>query len=129
MHVSEWLVTPIDMKVNNKDYASDLEDEHIEMHVDLEAKVLFKCKNLSEYWSNIDTATKYPKLMTVAEPFLLAFPTSYMVEARIRNVNTNLTKQRNGSYLQNCGYLQLKLTNFLLNINNVADAHQAHPSD
>ena len=63
------------------------------MHVDLEAKELFKSKNLSEYLSNINTATivpqahsssrtfltpssqqqpnlSYPKLTATAEPFL-----------------------------------------------------------
>ena len=37
------------MKINNKSYESDLEDELIEMHVDLEAKALFQRKNLAEY--------------------------------------------------------------------------------
>ena len=41
-HVSEWLITPFDMKIYNKGYVSDLEDEFIEVHVDLEAKALFK---------------------------------------------------------------------------------------
>ena len=27
MHVPEWLVTPFDMKIDNKDYESDIEDE------------------------------------------------------------------------------------------------------
>ena len=49
MYVPEWLVTPFDMKIDNKSYESDLEDEHMEMHVDLEAKALFKSKNLAEY--------------------------------------------------------------------------------
>ena len=42
------------MKIDNKGYEPDLEDEIIEMHVDLEAKVL-KIKNPAEYWSNINT--------------------------------------------------------------------------
>ena len=108
---------------------SSLEDELIEMHVELEAKALFKSRNLSEYWSNINTANKYPKLRTAAGPFSLAFPSSYMVEAGLSHVNTTLTRQRNGSNLQNRGDLQLKLTNVQPNINNnLAAAHQAHPS-
>ena len=85
MHVPEWLVTPFDMKICNKGYESDLEHKLTEMHVDLEANTLFKSKSLSEYWRNINTATKYPKLRTAAQPFLLAFQTSYMVEAGQRN--------------------------------------------
>ena len=30
------------------------------MHVNLEAKALFISKNPSDYWSNINTAIKYP---------------------------------------------------------------------
>ena len=45
---------------------NDLEDKRIEVHVVLEAKVLFKSKKLREYGSNIKTATKYPKLRAAA---------------------------------------------------------------
>ena len=68
MHVLKWSVTPFDTKKNNKGYESDL-DEFIQMHMDFKAKALFKSKNLTEYWSNINTATKYPKLRSAAEPF------------------------------------------------------------
>ena len=71
------------------------------MHVDLEAKALFKSKNLCEYWNNVNTAAKYPKLRAAAEPFLLQFPTSYMAEAGISHVNAILTQQRNRLNLQN----------------------------
>ena len=46
------------MKIDYKGYESHLEDEHIEMYVDLESKVFFEGKKLSEYWSNMNTATK-----------------------------------------------------------------------
>ena len=38
------------MKIDNKGHESDLEDEIIEMHVDLEAKALLKGKKIAEYW-------------------------------------------------------------------------------
>ena len=62
MHVSEWLFTLFAIKTDNEDYESDLEDEFIEMHVDLEVRALFKIANLRECWSNINTANKYPNL-------------------------------------------------------------------
>ena len=80
-HVPEWLVTPLDMKIDNKGYESDLEDDLIEMREDLEAKALSKSKNLMEYWSNNNTATKNPKLRAAADPFLLTFPTSWNIGA------------------------------------------------
>ena len=60
IHVPKWLVAPFDVKIYNKVNKSDLEDELIEMHVDLKAKALLKSKNIAKYWSNINTATKYP---------------------------------------------------------------------
>ena len=116
------------MKIDNKGYKSDLEGELIKMHVNHEGKALFKRKNLAEYWSNINTATESTKLRAAVKPFSLAFPTSYMIEAGISHVKAILIKQRNRLNLQNRGDLQLNPTNFQLNINNFAAAHQAHPS-
>ena len=98
------------------------------MQVDLEAKALFKSKNLAEYRSNINMATKYPKFSAAVEQFLLAFPTSHMVEASFGHVNAILTKQRNSINLQNSCDLRLKHTNCQSRINSLASAHQAHPS-
>ena len=126
MHVAEWLLTPFDMKIDEGNEC-DLEDKLVEMSVDLEAKVLFK-GNISEYWRNVNIATKYPKLKTTAEPFLLTFPTSYMVESGFSHANRILTKQRNRLNLESRGDLRLKLTNFQPNINSLAAAHQTHPS-
>ncbi|KAF2358935.1 Ribonuclease H-like domain [Trinorchestia longiramus] len=113
---------------DNKSDESDLEDELVEMSVDLEAKALFERKTLTEYWTHVNTATKYPKLKARAEALLLTFPTSFMVEAGFSHANAILTKQRNRLNLENRGDLRLKLTNFKPNINSVAAAHQVHPS-
>ena len=98
------------------------------MHVDHEAIVLFRSKNLAEYGSNINTATMYPRFRAAAKLFLLAFPTSYKVEVGLSHVNAIMTIQRNRLSLQNSGDLQIKLTNFQPNINNHACAYQAHSS-
>ena len=128
-YVREWLVTPFDVKIDNKGYECDLEDELIGMHVDLKVKAFFKSKYLSEYWSNINTASKYTKLKAATELFLLAFPTSYMVEAGFSHVNVILAKQTNSLNMLNLGELRLRLTNFHRNINNLAAVHEAHSSD
>ena len=94
MHVPEWLVTPFDMKIDNKGYDSDLEDDLIETHVHPEAKALSKSRKLSEHWSNINVSTEWPKLRAAAEPFLITFPTLYMAQAGLSNVNAILTKQK-----------------------------------
>ena len=103
-----------------------MDDERIEMHVDLKAKALFKSKNLSEYWSNINTATMYPKIRAAVEPFLLAFPTSYMAEASFSNVNATLPEQRNRLNMPNCSQLPLRLAKLQPNVNNLPAANQTH---
>ena len=64
-YFSNWLVTSFNIKIDNKGYESDLEDELIEMHVDLEVKT---SPNI-EFCSNIITATK-PPVIAATEPFL-----------------------------------------------------------
>ena len=42
VHTPEWLATQFDMKIDNTDYESDLEDRRFELHVDVEAKSLLR---------------------------------------------------------------------------------------
>ena len=44
MSVHEWIATPFDMEIYDKRYEFHLEDELIAMHIDHEAKALFKSK-------------------------------------------------------------------------------------
>jgi len=76
----------------------------------------------------VNTRDKYPKLAAAAEPFLLAFPSSYMVEAGFSHVNAILSKQRNRLNLEERGDLRLKLTNTRSDVNATVRAVQAHPS-
>ena len=71
---------------------------------------------------------KIPQAYAAVEPFLLAFPSSYMVEAGFSHANAVLTKQRNRLKLEERGDLRLKLTNLQPNINDLAETHQSHPS-
>ena len=71
IHVADWLVIVFDMKIDNKSHEFDLEDQLIEMHVDLKAKAMLNSKNVSEYWSNINTATKYTKIRSAVKSFIL----------------------------------------------------------
>ena len=128
MHVPEWLATPLDMKIDNKVYDSDLEDDLIETHVHPEAKALSKRKKLSEHWSNINVSTEWPKLRAAAELFLITFPTSYMAQAGPNTLNAIKEKQWNRLNQQNRGDLRLKITNLQTNISNYTAAHLAHPS-
>ena len=123
-----WSVAPFDLKIENAHFESYLEDELVDMCVDLETKSLFRSKSLSDYWSNGNIATKYPKLSASVEPFLLALPSSYMAEAGFSHANAVLTKKRNRLNLEMCGDLRLRLANLQPNINALTYAHQTHPS-
>ena len=79
MHVLDWTVILFDQEIENADIESQLEDEVIDMRVNLEIKSLFRNKSLNNYWSNVNTVTKYLKFTAVVETFLLAFLCSYMV--------------------------------------------------
>ena len=123
-----WIVAPFDLEIENADFESYLEDELIDKCVDLETKSLFRSKSLSDYWSNRNIDNKYPKLSASVESFLLAFPSSYMVEAGFSHANAVLAKKRNRLNPEECDDLRLKLTNLQTNINAVIYAHQTHPS-
>ena len=58
MHLLDWIVTLFDLEIENVDIESRL-DELADMCVDLEGKSLFRSKNLSDNWSNVNTVTKY----------------------------------------------------------------------
>ncbi|KRY13214.1 Zinc finger BED domain-containing protein 5 [Trichinella patagoniensis] len=53
MTVPDWIITPFDIETENANIEFSLQEKHVEMiSADLEAKLLFKHKSLSEFWSN-----------------------------------------------------------------------------
>ncbi|KRX37021.1 hypothetical protein T06_11481, partial [Trichinella sp. T6] len=52
MTVPDWIIAPFDIETGNANLEFSLQKEHVEMSADLEAKLLFKHKSLSEFWSN-----------------------------------------------------------------------------
>ncbi|XP_064117686.1 SCAN domain-containing protein 3-like [Macrobrachium nipponense] len=128
MKVPDWILTPFDVEIRNADIASHLEEEFTEMTVDLEASALFRRKGLSELWINENNVAKYPRLCEVVEPFLLAFPSSYIAEAGFSHAYAVLTKQMSRLSLRERSGLRLKLTNLQTNTSILVESHQAHPS-
>lgn len=124
--IPEWIIAPFSAEIENVEI--NLQEELAELLSDLEAKTLHKNLTISKFWTNINIMQKYAKLYEMAHPFLLAFPSSYMVEAGFSHVNSILTKYRNKLNVEFRGDLRLKLTNFDPNIANIAKKHQAHPS-
>lgn len=126
MRIPAWIVTPFDVKFENLGMEPDLECELAELSVDIEAKISFESRSLGDFWYK--NCTKYPKLVVATEPFLLAFPSSYMVEAGFSHANAILSKQRNRLNLEERGDLRLKLTNIQPDINALIRDHHTHPS-
>ena len=77
MTIPEWIITPFDVKFENLSVKPECEYEIAELSVDIAAKAVFENRSLSDFWYNVNTRDKYPKLAAAAEPFLLAFPSSY----------------------------------------------------
>ena len=98
------------------------------MWADVEAKSLLKNLTLCEFWSNVNTNNMYPRLSAAVEPFLLAFSSSYIVEAGLSHANSILAKERNKINLEGRGDLRLKFTNIQPNISALACTYQSHPS-
>lgn len=126
--VPEWILMPFDIEIGNADTALCLQEEFIEMTEDLEVRALFRKKGLHKFWINENNIAKYPQLCAAVEPFLLAFPSSYMVEAGFSHSTAVLKKQRSRLSLGKRGDLWLKLTNLHPNISTLVGTHKAHPS-
>ena len=124
--IPEWIIAPFSAQIENVDI--NLQDELAELLSDLEAKTLLKNLTISKFWTNINIIQKYEKLYKIAQPFMLALPSSYMVEAGFSHINSILTKYRNKLNVEFRGDLRLKLTNFEPDIANLAKKHQTHPS-
>ncbi|KRZ12658.1 SCAN domain-containing protein 3 [Trichinella zimbabwensis] len=101
---------------------ADVSDRDMEIYINHLEKLRENFKILS--FGVINT----PKLSAAVQPFLLAFPSSYLVEAGFSHANAILSKQRNRLNEEMRDDLRMKLTNFQPNINALAAAHQTHPS-
>ena len=93
MRIPAWILTPFEVKFENLDLEPDLECELAELSVDAAAKISFGSRSLGDFW--YENCTRYPKLVLATEPFLLTFPSSYMVEAGFSHANAILSMQRN----------------------------------
>ena len=71
---------------------------------------------------------KYPLIWNEVRPWILSFPTSYLVEKGFLAMTLLLSKQRNCLSISKRGNLRLYLTKISLNIKKLVKDHQAHPS-
>ncbi|KAK2703355.1 hypothetical protein QYM36_018147 [Artemia franciscana] len=74
-----------------------------------------------------DVATKYPLLWDKAQFYVIAFPTSYLVEAGFSRISQILSKARNRLDIVKRGD-ELSLTSIEPNIKNLVEKHQPQGS-
>ena len=79
-------------------------------------------------WKTNDVATKYPLLWDKAQFYVIAFPTSYLVEAGFSRVSQILSKARNRLDIVKRGDLRLSLTSIEPNIKKLVEKHQPQGS-
>ncbi|XP_077288049.1 SCAN domain-containing protein 3-like [Arctopsyche grandis] len=75
-------------------YGGPLQEELIGLSTNEELKVQIR-KGYQQFWLQKDIPVAYPVLWAIARKFLIAFPSSYLVERGFSAVNNFLTKKRN----------------------------------
>ncbi|XP_034642709.1 SCAN domain-containing protein 3-like [Trachemys scripta elegans] len=125
MNIPDWVLDPFSSR--NTEESPKLQEELIEVTTNEELKFKFKDDYL-QFWLQKQIPTLYPGLWAIVQKFLIAFPSSYLVERRFSVVTNLLTKKRNRLQIANCGDLRMLLTKIEPNINKLIAAHQVHPS-
>lgn len=124
MKIPDWVLDPFSSAEESE---LQLQEELIELSTNEELKFKFK-NGYQEFWLQKQIPTLYPGLWAVVKKFLIAFPSSYLVEHGLSAVTNLLTKKRNRLQIVDRGDLRMLLTNIEPNINKLVAAHQAHPS-
>ena len=125
LNIPVWVHIPFE--VNPADIEIELQEELVDLQSDETARTLFKTRSY-DAWKNKDFAEKYPMLWKNSKLFLIAFPSSYLVESAFSRVNQLLTKTRNKLNITQRGDLRLALTKFEPDIEVLASKHQAQGS-
>ncbi|GBP60395.1 SCAN domain-containing protein 3 [Eumeta japonica] len=75
MDIPPWIINPFD----ETEVDVVLQEELLELSTNEELKVKFR-KDYQTFWLQAETPVKYPGLWEIARKFLIAFPSSYLVE-------------------------------------------------
>ncbi|KRX18167.1 SCAN domain-containing protein 3 [Trichinella nelsoni] len=105
----------------------ELEEELVELQTNEELKLKFK-NGYHSFWLQKQITDLYPGLWRMVRKFLLAFPSSYLVERGFSVVTDFLTKKRNRLQIDKRGDLRLFLTNIEPNVDRLIAMHPPHPS-
>ncbi|XP_076324388.1 SCAN domain-containing protein 3-like [Tachypleus tridentatus] len=92
MVIPTWVSIPFEVNVADIDIS--LQEPLIELQGDEIMRAKFKDGKYN-VWKTNDVATKYPLLWDKAQLYVIAFPTSYLVESGFSRVSQLLSKARN----------------------------------
>jgi hypothetical protein len=90
MEIPQWIINPYG-DIEESDVM--LQEELIGISTNEELKVQFR-KGYQQFWLQRDIPVTYPALWTIARKFLIAFPSSYLVERGFSAVSNLLTKKK-----------------------------------
>ncbi|KAK2720534.1 hypothetical protein QYM36_004419 [Artemia franciscana] len=125
MDIPIWVSIPF--KVNVAEIELPLQEPLIELQNDEIMRAKFKDGKYN-IWKTNDVARKYPLLWDKAQFYVIAFPTSYLVEAGFSRVSQILSKARNRLDIVKRGDLRLPLTSIEPNIKKLVEKHQPQGS-
>ncbi|XP_076322021.1 zinc finger BED domain-containing protein 5-like [Tachypleus tridentatus] len=125
MVIPTWVSIPFEVNVTDIDIS--LQEPLIELQSDEIMRAKFKDGKYN-VWKTNDVATKYPLLWDKAQLYVIAFPTSYLVELGFSRVSQLLSKARNRLDIVKRGDLRLSLTSMEPDIKKLAEQHQPQGS-
>ena len=123
--IPAWVTIPFEVNVAKVD--ASLQETLIELQSNDVFCAKFKDKNCN-IWKANDIATKYSLLWHKAQLYVVAFPSSYLVEAEFSPVSNLPSKVCNRLGIVKRGDLRLLLTSIEPDIKKLADQHQPQRS-
>ena len=124
MQIPVWIVNPYcDLDLVRHELQEDL----LELASNEELKSLLNA-DYQKHWLQKDRGILYLSLWNIARKFLVAFPSSYLVERAFSAVTNLITKKRNRLDIVSRGDLRLNLTTFTPRIKGLVARHQVQPS-
>lgn len=124
MDIPDWVLDPFS---NVNTAGSSQLEELTELTTNEELKIKFK-NGYQEFWLQKSISQLYPRLWSIVQRFLLAFPSSYLAERGFSAVATLVTKKRNRLHVTERGDLRLFLSKIEPDINKLLKMHQIQPS-
>ena len=125
MDISIWVSIPFEVNVAEIDISLQEPLNEIQSDEIMHAKFKGEKYNI---WKTNDVATKYPLLSDKVQFYVIAFPTSYLVEVGFSRVSQMLSKDRNRLDIVKRGDLRLSLTSIEPNITKLTEKNQPQGS-